>query len=240
MADYPVVLFSYGTLRQRDVQLSVFGREVIGTPDALPGYRLSMVEITDPHVVAVSGATHHPILQATGRADDVVEGTALRLSEDELAAADEYEVDDYRRVLVPLASGLQGWVYAADLSRPGNPASSNTGSLPGFAASASSAFGAGLAFPLPGTLALRKEAEDSRAAALEARTEAEARRIVEAMNEKIRESRGRPLTGPPAFQRLIDVEDVAREWRSRHPVAQDDRPEPPRETRSFFRRLRRR
>ncbi|MBP2707502.1 gamma-glutamylcyclotransferase [Microbispora sp. RL4-1S] len=118
MADYPVVLFSYGTLRQREVQLSVFGREVAGTPDALPGYRLSMVEITDPHVIAVSGATHHPILQATGNADDVVEGTALRLSEDELAAADEYEVDDYRRVLVPLASGLRGWVYTADDNGP--------------------------------------------------------------------------------------------------------------------------
>ncbi|MEV0385695.1 gamma-glutamylcyclotransferase family protein [Nonomuraea sp. NPDC050643] len=113
MVAHPVVLFSYGTLRQREVQLSVFGREVAGTPDGLPGYRLSMVEITDPHVIAISGATHHPILEATGEAADVVEGTALRLTEDELAAADAYEVDDYRRVLVPLASGLHGWVYAA-------------------------------------------------------------------------------------------------------------------------------
>ncbi|NUW36279.1 gamma-glutamylcyclotransferase [Nonomuraea sp. SMC257] len=114
MSDHSVVLFSYGTLRQSEVQLSVFGREVSGTPDQLPGYRLSMVEITDPEVIAISGATHHPILRATGSAADVVEGTALRLSEDELAAADDYEVDDYRRALVPLASGLHGWVYAAD------------------------------------------------------------------------------------------------------------------------------
>lgn len=29
----------------------------------------------------------------------------------ELAAADEYEVDDYTRVAVPLRSGRQAWVY---------------------------------------------------------------------------------------------------------------------------------
>ena len=33
------------------------------------------------------------------------------ISEAELAAADEYEVDDYARVLVPLRSGDQAWVY---------------------------------------------------------------------------------------------------------------------------------
>jgi len=113
MTDH-VLLFSYGTLRQRDVQLSVFGREVAGTADRLPGYRLSLLEITDPQVIAVSGATHHPILTATGDPADVVEGTALHVTADELAAADAYEVDDYRRALVPLGSGLHGWVYAAD------------------------------------------------------------------------------------------------------------------------------
>lgn len=109
-----VILFSYGTLRQRDVQLSVFGREVAGTADRLPGYRLSLLEITDPQVIAVSGATHHPILTATGDPADVVEGTALHVTAAELTAADAYEVNDYRRALVPLESGLHGWVYAAD------------------------------------------------------------------------------------------------------------------------------
>ncbi|MEV0829563.1 gamma-glutamylcyclotransferase family protein [Nonomuraea rubra] len=112
--DDQVIVFSYGTLRQRDVQLSVFGREISGTPDRLPGYRLAMLEITDPHVIAISGATHHPILSATGDPGDLVEGTALRLTPAELAAADAYEVGDYRRALVPLASGLKAWVYAAD------------------------------------------------------------------------------------------------------------------------------
>jgi hypothetical protein len=40
-----------------------------------------------------------------------VEGTVLAISADELAAADEYEVDVYRRIAVPLRSGDQAWVY---------------------------------------------------------------------------------------------------------------------------------
>ncbi|MFB2586268.1 gamma-glutamylcyclotransferase family protein [Herbiconiux liukaitaii] len=40
-----------------------------------------------------------------------VEGTVFEITADELAAADAYEVDDYRRVLVPLATGEQAWVY---------------------------------------------------------------------------------------------------------------------------------
>ena len=34
-------LFSYGTLRQRDVQRALFGRELEMQPDALTGYRLA-------------------------------------------------------------------------------------------------------------------------------------------------------------------------------------------------------
>jgi hypothetical protein len=36
------------------------------------------------------------------------------ISATELAAADEYEVDDYTRVAVPLWSGRQAWVYVFD------------------------------------------------------------------------------------------------------------------------------
>ncbi|WP_412538236.1 gamma-glutamylcyclotransferase family protein [Longispora sp. K20-0274] len=106
-------IFSYGTLRQRDVQLSLFGRELVTTPDRLDGYALSMVEITDPEVVALSGSDRHPILRATGDPADRVEGSALDVTADELAAADAYEVDDYSRALVTLASGATAWVYAA-------------------------------------------------------------------------------------------------------------------------------
>jgi gamma-glutamylcyclotransferase (GGCT)/AIG2-like uncharacterized protein YtfP len=105
------LLFSYGTLRQGDVQLSTFGRELDGRPDAIVGFDLDYVTITDPHVIAASGSDRHPILKPTDRPDAAVEGTVFAISADELAAADDYEVDDYRRVAVPLRSGHQAWVY---------------------------------------------------------------------------------------------------------------------------------
>jgi hypothetical protein len=46
------LLFSYGTLRQREVQLSTFGRVL----DGIVGFDLDYVMITDPHVIATSGS----------------------------------------------------------------------------------------------------------------------------------------------------------------------------------------
>jgi hypothetical protein len=105
------LLFSYGTLRDPAVQRANFGRELAGRDDRVLGFRLGQVEITDPHVVELSGLTHHPILAATGDPADSVPGAVLELTDDELLRADEYEVDDYRRVEAPLASGGTAWVY---------------------------------------------------------------------------------------------------------------------------------
>lgn len=69
---------------------------------------------------------------------------------------------------------------------------------------------------LPPTLALRKEAEDALAAAYEAPTEAAARRIITAVNDRIREAMLKPLPGPPLGRKPYDVEAVASEWRARH------------------------
>ena len=109
--DYPVLLFSYGTLQDTAVQLASFGRELTGRADRMPGYRQDWVEITDPAVLATSGKRHHPIVSPSGDANDSVEGMVFRISDDELAAADRYEVADYKRVAVELASGLTAWVY---------------------------------------------------------------------------------------------------------------------------------
>lgn len=109
--DANIWLFSYGTLRQRNVQLAIFGRELEGHDDALIGFSRAMVEITDPEVVATSGETHHPIVAATGDPADEVAGTVFRITAAELAAADSYEVSDYRRVAVTLKSGIEALVY---------------------------------------------------------------------------------------------------------------------------------
>jgi hypothetical protein len=104
-------LFSYGTLQQPGVQRATFGRPLEGAPDALPGYRRSMVEITDPRVIAASGADHHPIVSLSDDPADETPGTVFLITDAELAAADGYEVSDYRRIAVHLRSGLEAWVY---------------------------------------------------------------------------------------------------------------------------------
>jgi len=106
-----VWLFSYGTLQQEDVQLATFGRRLEGRADALPGYATSLLEIRDAEVVKTSGKTHHLIALPSGRAEDEVPGVVLRITAAELAAADTYEVSDYKRVAVRLKSGLEAFVY---------------------------------------------------------------------------------------------------------------------------------
>lgn len=105
-------VFSYGTLRQADVQAALFGRAVPTAADALPGYRLEWLVITDPAVIATSGSDRHPILRP-GADGDTVDGAYLELTDEELARADAYEVDDYVRVPVRLTSGTEAWVYVA-------------------------------------------------------------------------------------------------------------------------------
>ena len=113
MADAREFLFSYGTLRLPDVQRATFGTELPTRDDELRGWRLGVLRITDPAVIALSGSSEHPILEHTGEPGDRVPGSVIELTPEQLAAADAYEVDDYHRVPVILASGHAAWVYVA-------------------------------------------------------------------------------------------------------------------------------
>ena len=104
-------LFSYGTLRDEAVQRTIFDRILNGTPDAIIGYQLRTVTITDPKSIAISGHAEHTILEPTGRDSDQIEGTVFQLSESELALADAYEDKAYKRVKVRLRSAIDAWVY---------------------------------------------------------------------------------------------------------------------------------
>ncbi|OAF20029.1 gamma-glutamylcyclotransferase family protein [Bradyrhizobium neotropicale] len=106
-----IFLFSYGTLQLESVQLSSFGRRLAGKQDAMAGFRKTLVEITDPDVLAKSGERFHPIVIPVDDLNEIVEGTVFEITADELAAADRYEVSDYKRVEVTLRSGLKAWVY---------------------------------------------------------------------------------------------------------------------------------
>jgi hypothetical protein len=104
-------LFSYGTLRDEPVQHAVFGRSLVGSADAVLGYRLESVTITDQAAIAISGKSEHLILIPTGRDSDQVEGMVFQISAAELALADAYEDAAYKRVSAPLRSGGAAWVY---------------------------------------------------------------------------------------------------------------------------------
>jgi gamma-glutamylcyclotransferase (GGCT)/AIG2-like uncharacterized protein YtfP len=108
------ILFSYGTLQHKDVQILTFGRVVSGQSDELPRFEPSLLKIENPHVVAASGETHYANVTFNGRADSHVSGTVFEITDAELAEADEYEREGkYERVAVTLASGRQAWVYVA-------------------------------------------------------------------------------------------------------------------------------
>jgi hypothetical protein len=106
-----VSLFSYGTLQQANVQLAIFGRLLEGRPDTLPGFALAPLPITDPQVVATSGAAVHTIARRTGDPADLVPGLVFGITPAELAAADAYEVDAYARIEVRLGSGTMAFIY---------------------------------------------------------------------------------------------------------------------------------
>jgi Gamma-glutamyl cyclotransferase, AIG2-like len=107
----PILLFSYGTLQDKKVQVAHFGRELRGHPDCIPGFRQTLLLITDPQVIATSGKTHHPIVEPSPDPADEVPGSVFEITAQELDAADKYEVSDYKRVSVTLKSGAQAWVY---------------------------------------------------------------------------------------------------------------------------------
>lgn len=107
------LVFSYGTLRQPEVQASLFGGPVPTTQDAVVAHRLVPVRITDAAVIALSGSDLHTGLVASsgvGKGTDRVEGSVLALTGAQLAAADAYE-SAYVRSSVPLASGRSAWAY---------------------------------------------------------------------------------------------------------------------------------
>lgn len=70
------------------------------------------MKIDDPQVAATLGKTHHDNVQFTGNNDSRVPGMVFEITNAELASVDEYEAPfHYERVVAPLASGRQAWVY---------------------------------------------------------------------------------------------------------------------------------
>ena len=102
-AERAILLFSYGNLQQKELQAAIFGRELGGRKDFLPGYARAITDV---------GNVDYYNIEPSSDAESVVSGTLFEITEEELAAADIYEKGrEYRRISVTLRSGVQAWAY---------------------------------------------------------------------------------------------------------------------------------
>jgi len=98
---------------------------------------------------------------------------------------------------------------------------------------------------LPPSLVLRRDIEQAVRAARGAPTEEEARRQIEAVNDRIRAANRIAIAGPPVNLVAYDVEELVTLWRAARPVPPDPAPDqvdtstPPRPARRRWRRIRR-
>ena len=106
------MLFSYGTLQDKRVQIANFGRELIGRKDVLPGFVRGKVPIVDQEITSSSGEAYYVNAELSANPKDAISGMVFEVTEEELAAADEYEKPaNYHRIVVTLGSGDRAWVY---------------------------------------------------------------------------------------------------------------------------------
>ena len=96
-----VSLFAYGTLQERRVQVMLFKRDLAGSADTLRGYVL----------VLPGRGWRYPNIVASTDPAATVPGLVYEISEQELARADSYEGEAYKRIWVALESGISAWVY---------------------------------------------------------------------------------------------------------------------------------
>lgn len=96
-------VFTYGTLQEKEVQLGVFARPLVGFKDELSQYRISDIKVADLY----------PTLDYTGKDEDTIPGQVYTLSFQELQKADVYEGEAYERIQIKLGSGKNAWVYIA-------------------------------------------------------------------------------------------------------------------------------
>ncbi|MBF4493433.1 MULTISPECIES: gamma-glutamylcyclotransferase family protein [unclassified Flavobacterium] len=99
-------LFSYGTLRSKEIQRRVFNKLLTGTPDQLLGYKLKSLQIEEEF-----GMADYVVVVPSENPSEIIHGVAFSISKADLAKADQFESNSYKRVQVTLNSGTTAWVY---------------------------------------------------------------------------------------------------------------------------------
>jgi gamma-glutamylcyclotransferase (GGCT)/AIG2-like uncharacterized protein YtfP len=93
-------LFVYGTLHDPKVHVALIGRRLDSIPTVLLKYKRNEA-LFAPYPVAIPDA------------DSYINGWLIRVTAEELVKLDEYEGENYIRIRVMLATGIEAWVYCA-------------------------------------------------------------------------------------------------------------------------------
>ena len=99
-------LFSYGTLRSKQIQMQLFNKVLNGTKDQLLGHKLKSLQIEEEF-----GMADYVVAVPTEDDSDPIHGVAFNISASDLAKVDIFESNAYKRVQVTLKSGTAAWVY---------------------------------------------------------------------------------------------------------------------------------
>ncbi|WP_281232341.1 gamma-glutamylcyclotransferase family protein [Flavobacterium gelatinilyticum] len=99
-------LFSYGTLRSKEIQMRLFNKVLTGTQDQLLGYKLKSLQIEEEF-----GMADYVVVVASENPADIIHGVVFNVTPSDLAKVDLFESNAYRRVQVTLKSGTTAWVY---------------------------------------------------------------------------------------------------------------------------------
>lgn len=99
-------LFAYGTLKEKDIQETIFGHILKGTSDSLVGYEIQKISIEEEF-----GMEEYPIIVPTENSETIINGIVYEISELYLEKVDTYEGRHYKRIEVQLQSGKKAWAY---------------------------------------------------------------------------------------------------------------------------------
>ena len=93
-------LFSYGTLRSKQIQMQLFNKVLTGTKDQLLGHKLKSLQIEEEF-----GMADYVVAVPTNEASDPIHGIVFNILATDLAKVDIFESNAYKRVQVTLKSG---------------------------------------------------------------------------------------------------------------------------------------
>ncbi|MEO8535629.1 MAG: gamma-glutamylcyclotransferase family protein [Flavobacterium sp.] len=99
-------IFTYGTLKSKAIQMQVFNKLLTGTPDQLTGYKLKGLQIEEEF-----GMADYFVATPSENPQDFVRGVVFDITNHDLAKADQFESNAYKRVEIKLKSGITAWIY---------------------------------------------------------------------------------------------------------------------------------